>query len=445
MVISPFLKSAFVLCVLILCTKSHAQDFTPLVQRAWQENASLKSKTFQLEASEAALREAKAMYGPNLGFNTQYTLAVGGRSIDLPVGDLLNPAYSALNQLTNTNNFPQIENTSIQFLPSNFYDAKLRLSQPIYYPDLAINKQLKTEAVRMRQLEIIAFKRQLSKEVMQAYIQYQMSREAMTIYQSADTLLREAARTITSMIRNGIALPSALARVEIQLTSVQAQIIDNEANTANARKYLLYLVPDSAFIESLRIPLRDVPSAANLAFAEREELAQISQGMRMQEIALAKEDQFYKPRVAAQLDLGSQAFNFGLQPYALLGLNFDLNLYDHKRHNHKKSQVQSELNALAAQKDQVNQQITLQTAVAKQNLDSGIRQALTWQPRIQSAQKIYQEMFLKYKEGTANYLELMDAQSQITQVQTQYYLAKLNAWMKWADYMYATASFPIPN
>ena len=57
--------------------------------------------------------------------------------------------------------------------------------------------------------------------------------------------------------------------------------------------------------------------------------------------------------------------------------------------------------------------------------------------------KIYKEVFQKYKEGTANYLELLDAQTQVTQLKIQYVLSQQNAWMKWADYMYATAAFPI--
>ena len=52
-------------------------------------------------------------------------LAAGGRAIDFPIGDLLNPVYSTLNALTQTNQFPQVENESITFLPHNFQETKI--------------------------------------------------------------------------------------------------------------------------------------------------------------------------------------------------------------------------------------------------------------------------------------------------------------------------------
>src|SRR5579863_6852626 len=42
----------------------------------------------------AALDQAKALYLPSLDFSARYTRANGGRSIDFPVGDLLNPVYA---------------------------------------------------------------------------------------------------------------------------------------------------------------------------------------------------------------------------------------------------------------------------------------------------------------------------------------------------------------
>jgi hypothetical protein len=48
---------------------------------------------------------------------TDYFMAGGGRTVDFPVGDLLNPVYTTLNQLTGGNNFPQVTNQSILLNP----------------------------------------------------------------------------------------------------------------------------------------------------------------------------------------------------------------------------------------------------------------------------------------------------------------------------------------
>jgi len=63
------------------------------------------------------LEVARSMFLPNITFDLTYSHADGGRSIDLPIGDMLNPVYATLNQLTNSPNFPQIQNEQINFLP----------------------------------------------------------------------------------------------------------------------------------------------------------------------------------------------------------------------------------------------------------------------------------------------------------------------------------------
>lgn len=431
----------FPLSLVTLITNLKAQDFKPLVRLAWENNKQLKSKNFQIESASWSLKEAKSFYGPTVSFGTQYTLAAGGRSIQFPVGDLLNPVYSTLNQITSSNAFPQIDNVKEQFLPDNFYDARFRITQPVFYPDLAINKQIKLEAVQMKHLELKAFKRQISKEVMQAYFQMESSKKAIDIFLSADTLLSEAGRTTRSLVRNGVALPSALARIETQMASVRAQQIDAYANHENAMRYYTFIVGSDAV--NINIDLPDLPDRTEVNAQPREEIDQINQGIKMQNLAVKKENQFYLPKVGLQLDLGSQAFDFGFEPYAILGINVEVNLFDSNRHLYRKSMTKAEIQAADYQKTYVSEQIDLQANIARQNLISAIDQAKTYQPRLTAVDKIYKEVFLKYKEGTANYLELLDAQTQVTQLKIQYILARQNSWMKWADYVYAVAAFPI--
>ncbi len=418
-----------------------AQDFTQLIRQSWAHNDQLKAKSFEIEKADLNFREAKAMYGPTITFGTQYTLASGGRSIDFPVGDLLNPVYSTLNKITAANSFPQIENVNTQFLPNNFYDAKIRISQPIYYPDLAINKQLKLEAVQMEKLELKAFKRIISRDVMIAYFQWETSGRAIEIFKAADTLLMEARRTTQSMIRNGIALPSALARIENQMASVQAQQIEATSNHQNALSYLRFVTGVTGVPDKISLPERH--DLSSLIPGQREELEQISQGIKMKSLAINKENKFYTPRLGVQLDGGSQAFDFGFQPYTLLGINLEVNIFDNKRHQYRKDASKADIQASEWQKSYVSDQIDLQSTISKQNLSSAIEQVQTFKIRIGAVDKLYKEVFQKYKEGTSTYLELVDAQTQVTQMKLQYLMAKQNAWMKWAECVYTLAIFPI--
>lgn len=433
-----------ILMLTLVYSKTFGQDFTPLINMAWENNQELKSKNFQIESATQALMESKAMYGPEVKFGVQYTLAAGGRSIAFPVGDLLNPVYNTLNQMTQSNRFPQISNVNEQFLPNNFYDARFRFTQPIYYPDLAINKKLKMEILEQKNLEIKAFKRLVSKQTMQAYIQYAMTQNAIDIYLSADTLLTEAKRTTQSMIKNGIALPTAMSRLENQsaeLLSQKTEALSNQKNAENVLRFVLG-INDSGSIPIVS-GFKAVPTLVLDNITEREELLQLKQAAQMQSLAVQKEEKHYLPKIGAQLDAGSQDFDFGWQPYALLGINVDINIYDSKKHHHRKQAAKADIMATEAMFQQTENQIKLQQNVAKENLNTAIKQANIFETRIKATQKIYDEVFVKYKEGTAGYIELVDAQTQYTQIKMQHLLAKNNAWIKWAEYIYAAAIFPI--
>lgn len=436
----PFKKIIFSFFILMLCFGAHSQDFSALVSKAWEHNQQLKAKEFQLESANHLFKEAKSMYGPTVSFGVQYTLAAGGRSIQLPVGDLLNPVYSTLNTITQSNQFPTIENANEQFLPNNFYDARFRVSQPIYYPDLAINKKIKKESAEQKIIEVRAFKRLIAKEVMNAYFFLESAKRAAEIYRANDTLLIEAQRVTQSMIKNGIALHSALARIETQQSVLYSSTLEAEGNIQNALSYYQFITGES---ESQKLNLPELPNPEMDNTTVREEILQIEKGQSMLNLAIQKEESFYLPRIGAQLDLGSQDFDFGFQPYVLFGLNAEINLFDNKRHQHRKSSYQVELNALENQKLYVSDQFELQKTMTKQNLETAILQAKTFEKRVGAVKKLYFEIFKKYKEGSANYLELLDAQTQITQIQIQYNLARQNAWLKWSDYVYSSASFPV--
>ncbi len=68
---------------------------------------------------------------------------MGGRTQDIPIGDLLNNVYSTLNQLTGQSKFPQVNNQSIQFLPNDFHDTRVEVVVPVVNTDLYYNRAIK--------------------------------------------------------------------------------------------------------------------------------------------------------------------------------------------------------------------------------------------------------------------------------------------------------------
>ena len=101
------MKRLFILLLLFPVIETYSQtSLDNYIKTALSNNETIKQQQFLLTKSLYALKEAKSLFLPSVGFNGTYTLAGGGRTVDIPVGDLMNPVYSTLHQLTSTNSFP---------------------------------------------------------------------------------------------------------------------------------------------------------------------------------------------------------------------------------------------------------------------------------------------------------------------------------------------------
>lgn len=246
------------------------------------------------------------------------------------------------------------------------------------------------------------------------------------------------------MIRNGMTLPSAQNRIEDQITSVHAQQTELSAQQQNALDYLAVLIGKNIHAADVRnISTTALPPLPPKPSAQREEIQQLDHAIEMRKLSVQKENQFYIPRIGAQLDLGSQAFNFGFSPYALLGINVDLNLYDNKKHQWRKSAAQAQVNSLESERTYAIQQTDMLQMSSIRNLGSAIEQAKAFEQRITTSEKTYREVLSRYKQGMSSYIELLDAQEQWTQARLRTSMAIQNAWLKWSEYIYNAAIYPV--
>ena len=138
-------------------------------------NLALKQKQSGYQKSIEALNEARGLFYPNISFNARYTVSEGGRVIDFPAGDLLNPVYSTLNKLTSSHEFPTVENQQIKFLRPTEQETKIRLSQPVFNPDIYYNSRIKNELSVYEETDLEQYKRELVAEIKKAYYNVSMA------------------------------------------------------------------------------------------------------------------------------------------------------------------------------------------------------------------------------------------------------------------------------
>ncbi len=414
-------------------------EASPLWDRLQQNEA-------QRQAALASVDEASRAYRPNLDFGVTYTLAAGGRTIGFPIGDLLNPAYQTLNQLTSSQSFPQLENQEVNFLPNNFYDARFRVRQPIYDARIPLNRARAALGVEAAEAAGSVTAYQLKADLRSSYFQLWQAATAINILADADTLLAEAQRTTNSLIRNGAALPVARERLVAERAQLEAQRASARATLATASAQIDYfsrpgmaaeILADSLALAQLLATDLQALLPDSGAAAARPELRQLDLALQNQGILSDIEAKFYRPSLGAQVDLGSQAFNFDWTPYVLGGLSLEWNLYDGGRHKSRRARLAAEQTAIEAQRRDALRGFGLQAEVARQQLLAAQASFAAYQPAIAAAERTLRDAELLYRNGTTGYLELVDARSQLTRVRIEHNLARYNAWLRYAAWLSA--------
>ncbi|WP_131538717.1 TolC family protein [Pedobacter nototheniae] len=445
--------SIAIILVLSTAFANAQQVLDQYVTDAFKNNIVLQQKNISLEKAQYALKTAKSFFLPTVAFQGAYQTADGGRNIPLPLGDLLNPVYSTLNQLTQTNKFPLMENQNINFLPKNFYDAKIRTSVPIINSDLIYNRRISEQQVHLQEFEVLIYKRDLIKNIKTAYYNYQSALQAVDIYKSGLQLANEGLRVNEKLLDGGKGLPAYVLRSKSEVEQANAQLVTAEQQVINARMYFNFLLNRNSdekinIDESNKNELNKVSGLlADLSFSNsREELKALDQVVAINKNALKMNKQFAVPKLGAFVDLGSQSEGFKFNDntrYYMVGLQLDIPIFTGNRNNYKIKQSNLDIRNAELNANLAAQQLNLTTKTAQNNLRAVYQ---TYQSSLKQfeAASSYQRLIEKgYKAGTNSFIETIDARNQYTSAQLLVNINRYKVLSAVADLERETATYSI--
>jgi outer membrane protein TolC len=421
------------------------------IRQGLDSNLALQQKNFNLDKARLDLKRAQALFYPQANFSSQYTLASGGRTQDIPIGDLLNEVYSTLNQLTASNKFPQVKNQNIRFLPNDFHDTRVDVSVPILNRQIKYNREIKEELINSEQADADAYKRELVKAIKEAYYKYLQAGKAVDIFNNALGLVNENLRVSEKLVQNSVATKEIVLRARAQVSQVQTSLTEARNNKLNAAAYFNFLLnkplndavlTDSLVFEQLNIsiaPVNEVPT-------RREELQRIRSLQKVSTTSLKLSRSYWMPVINGFYQVGFQGFGFkfnGDQFYQLGGLQLQWPLFRANDNKNKIKQAQVDADALATRYKEVEQQLGLQVQTSYNNYRSAVQTLQSLQDEMQSMAETYRLTERRFREGQALQIEVTDARTQLTNAQLKYSLAQLAALTRSAELEYATASFKL--
>lgn len=421
------------------------------IQEAFARNQALQQRNFQLEKAMYALQEARGLFLPQVSLMGAYTRTSGGRTIDIPIGDLMNPVYATLNQLTNSDKFPPVSNQSFLLNPDNFYDAKVRTTLPLINTEIWYAQKIRREDISRQQAAVNVYKRQLVKDVKTAYYQYFQAVRAVDIYNNALLLVQENIRVNQSMLRNGIRNSTSLTRAQTEEQRTLAAITAAKNDQQNARSYFNFLLnrplTDSILVDSAALAVvTHTPVDSTRDIGGREELVQLEKTKQMALLQEKLQRSAFIPKLNTFLDLGSQAYNWDFNNksrYYLWGLNLQWDIFSGGQRRNRARQAATDAATAQAAYDETEQALQLELDRADNNYQTARSNYNSAQTQLQLAEKYYRDQLKVYKEGQLLYLELLDAQQQLTNARLQLLQAYAQVQIAQAEIERAEAEYPL--
>ncbi|HMR19027.1 MAG TPA: TolC family protein [Sphingobacterium sp.] len=446
--IHPLILPSCMGCVFTVQAQSTLKQY---IRQGLDNNLTVTQKKLSIQKAMNALEVARTMYLPNVSFDMTYSTATGGRSILLPVGDLLNPVYNTLNQLTQSQLFPQIENEKINFLPRNYYDARFRTLMPVINTDIKHNKAVSEQLVQLRETDLEIYKRELVKNIKQAYYHYLSTSDAVKIYQNTLQLAHEGKRVHEKLLEAGSGLHAYVVRADAEIAQVEAQLSEAEQQKLNAQYYFNMLLNRAAHdpIDMLENPLAQLTAdKLSTSVDGREELGALNQQIAIQETLVKINKQVFLPKLNAFLDIGSQAENirFNLESqYVMIGAQLSFPIFEGNRNRLKIKESQIAVAEVQNQLTQVRQQLELAVRIAQNEVKTTAKNYEAAKQQVEAA-ITYQRLIQRgFNEGVNTYIETVDARSQFTSARLAENLAAYKWLVAQAKLERETATYPLSN
>ncbi|MGH7531550.1 MAG: TolC family protein [Gemmatimonadales bacterium] len=388
-----------------------------LVAEALRNNLGLEAERLAVSRTRAEMAAARGLFFPSVNLDSRYSRQEGA----LDLGDLLNPAFGALNELRGSNDFP----TNLELTLPLAHDSRLRVTQPLFNEGIRQNYLLARSRHNSQELQRRAAARQLAADVQTAYLALASARSAAAIYESSLALVVENERVAQRLVEAGRGTPDAVYRARAERSDVEQQLAEAREQVNAAARALnqilrrpldapVAVIPDSALVFDLALT---VDEAVAHALAAREELGALDAGARAADAAAGIATAAFLPSVSLAVDYGFQGQDIRFDrssDYWVASIVVSWNLFHGGADAARRSAAHAEAQRI---------RITRQNAADRIRLD--VRQAYaaavvaraaiaTAEARVTAARRTFELVRRRYEEDVASQVEFLDARTQLT-------------------------------
>ena len=408
-------------------SSSQSKILDDYVSFALTQNLSIRSLELGKTKQQSKIEQAQKLWNPNLNLSANYLLAEGGRTIIFPVGDLFNPTYMALNQLSGMNNFPtDLKNEEIQLTPNNFIDVQLAISKPLINSSIKYNRLIQQELLKLNDLDISIAKQDIRLQTKTAYFNHLKTIEGLKILDDSEGLLREVLAFNRKLIKYDKATLDVVADVEYQLELLNSQraVLLEQMELSKALFNLLLnrsltepIVADTMLLKEDFFNTTAIQILKDQAFQSRIELRTIEVAESVNDLNQKRIDKEKWPTLGISGGIGMQTEDFDFEYENILftlGLGLNMKILDGGLRKKKIEELQIDRQILANDRNRIHQQIEIEVTRQFYKLKSLQSKMLAEQAAASSAKKSLRVIRTKYENEKALLIELLEAEQRVT-------------------------------
>jgi outer membrane protein TolC len=419
------------------------------VELAFKNVASIKNAKLDYQISEARNKEITGMALPQVSGSLQ-----GNHYLSLPVIQFPDATESFIYQVLRDNGVrdasgnpitktvdPTVRNVS--FLTPWNLNAGIAVNQLLFEPQVFVGLQARKELLVSSDLQIKVIEDSVRQSVYKNYYAVLISQKQLDFVQESIKRLEKLMNDQNEMFKNGF-----IERLDIDKTTVtlnNTKTIESQLRTAVIVGYAILKLnlglpqSDSLVLKDPLTPdyIKENILDDSFNYEDRNEVRLLNSAVKLQSYDVKRYKLSYFPTVSAFYNFqkngqrrnaegGNDAPWFWYNTN-LVGLSVNVPIFDGFQKKYKIKQAQFAMDKTKNTLDMAIKGIDLERTIAKSMLTNAILTMDTQESNMQLAEKVYTTVKKKYEQGLGSSFEILQADTEFQQAQSNYFRALYDA------------------
>lgn len=395
--------------------KAQTYSLQQCIDVALVNNKKLQISRNNQQISEQKRKEVQANLFPRIDANGEYKYYV-----DLPYQ--LMP-LSTFNPLA-----PEGQFKEAQFGVPHNINANLQLSMPLYNPQLYTNISATKMAIEMSSLQHKKTEEEVFFDVSNLYYNAQILQNQLAFIDSNINNNKVLLKNMQLLHSQLLAKQTDVAKIELQLQQLLTQhelLLSKQEQVLNMLKIMMGIDLESNINVEQQVVFETQPEQTS---TNNIDIALVQQKTKLLDMELKSIKRSRLPTLALFGMYGTTGFGYNEQPNEFLnfypisfgGIKLQYPLFQGLSTQRKINQKKLELTNANLQLEMLNDQTNMQTLNARQQKIITQKTVENTQKQAELASKVYQQILLQQKQGTANLTEVLMADNALRDAQQQY-------------------------